>query len=174
MVAVFHQEAQRRKFFIVAPDSRVAPDGQYSWQVGDRAGEITDDLCAREGLRGGAARDAGCADRPGARAHRGVLRGGSLAPYVATRRGAVHGVRGASRRRIPRRVRDEAGRGWMSTGLADVIRPVAGVAVAASAVKDRGIDLTMSTFPGGHEMGAGEVSGATSRASSVARAPPRL
>jgi len=47
----------------------------------------------------------------------------------------------------------------MSTGLADVIRPVAGLAAVASAVKDRGIDLTVSTFPGGHEMREGEVSG---------------
>jgi len=89
----------------------------------------------------------------------GFSGGGSLAPYVATNEepytafAVLHG--GA----FPGGFGTRPVRGWMSTGLADVIRPVAGVAAAASAVKDRGIDLTISTFPGGHEMGEGEVSG---------------
>jgi len=84
MVGVFHQEAQKRKFFIVAPDSRVAPNGQYSWEVADHAGEITDDYvhvrdCVAE-LRA----------MPGVQidtAHVfivGFSGGGSMAPYVAT------------------------------------------------------------------------------------------
>lgn len=82
-----------------------------------------------------------------------------MAPYVATNGepytafAVLHG--GA----FPGGFGTRPVRGWMSTGLADVIRPVAGLAAVASAVKDRGIDLTVSTFPGGHEMREGEVSG---------------
>ncbi len=159
MVAVFHQEAQRRKLLIVAPDSRVAPDGQYSWEVGDHAGEITDDYvhvrdCVAE-LRA----------MPGVQidpAHvliAGFSGGGSLAPYVATNEESYTAFAVLHGGAFPGGFGTRPVRGWMSTGLADMIRPGAGVAVAASAVKDRGIDLTIRTFPGGHEMGEGEVSG---------------
>ena len=32
-----------RGFAILAPESRIAPDGQANWEVGDHPGEITDD-----------------------------------------------------------------------------------------------------------------------------------
>jgi hypothetical protein len=34
MVRAFREAAEREKFFVVAPDSRRAPDGRESWEVG--------------------------------------------------------------------------------------------------------------------------------------------
>ena len=96
MVRFFREAAEREKFIVVAPDSRLAPDGKDSWEVGDHAGEITPDLlhvraCVAELLA-----------MPGVRLDpthvliAGHSGGGSTAPYVATNGGAVHGVRQCS------------------------------------------------------------------------------
>jgi phospholipase/carboxylesterase len=160
MVAVFHEEADKRRFFIVAPDSRVTPDGQYSWEVGDHAGEVTDDYVHVESCVAELRAMPGVQIDPEHVLILGFSGGGSMAPYVATNEeqytafAVLHGgvfAGGLGTRLV---------RGWMSTGLADAIWPVAGVAMAAGAVKNRGFqDLTVNTFPGGHEMGADEVNG---------------
>ena len=43
MVAVLRKYATAFTFAIVAPDSRVSPAGQYTWQVGDSPGDVTED-----------------------------------------------------------------------------------------------------------------------------------
>src|SRR5260221_11242644 len=42
MVSAFRSLAVARRFIVVAPDSR-SFDGHFNWQVGDRAGDLTED-----------------------------------------------------------------------------------------------------------------------------------
>lgn len=43
-IPLFRSLAQTRSFAIVAPDSRRAPGGELTWEVGDHPGEVTPDL----------------------------------------------------------------------------------------------------------------------------------
>lgn len=43
MVNEFIDEAEAHGFIIVAPDSRISPNGDYTWEVGTMSGEITED-----------------------------------------------------------------------------------------------------------------------------------
>lgn len=43
MMDLFRGSAERERFIVVAPDSRVAPNGQPSWQVPDRPGDTSED-----------------------------------------------------------------------------------------------------------------------------------
>ena len=84
MVGLFRQAAEREAFFIVAPDSRRSPGGQFTWQVGDHPGEVTEDLehvghCVDE-LRA----MAGVQIDPARILIAGHSGGGSEAPYIAT------------------------------------------------------------------------------------------
>jgi poly(3-hydroxybutyrate) depolymerase len=158
MVALLRGAAEERKFIVVAPDSRVAPNGMAAWQVPDRPGDSTDDF--------GHIRR--CLDEvramPGVRidptrtlivGHSG---GGSTAPYVASNDdfyrafAVLHGgvfAGGLGPRRV---------RGWFSTGDRDPIRPFPGVEAACDDVRRVGFDpVELRTFHEGHEIGADEL-----------------
>ena len=163
MVALFREAAERAKFIVVAPDSRVAPNGQPSWEVPDHPGETTED---RAHIRH-------CVDEvltmPGVQVDRGRTLavghsgGASTAPYEAsveefyTGFAVLHGgafVSGLGPRRP---------RGWFSTGSCDPIRPPRGVQDAAEAVKAAGFgDVTYHEFAGGHGVGRDEVAAVVS------------
>lgn len=156
MVALFRDAAERERFTIVAPDSRIAPNGQLSWQVPDQAGDTTEDLghiqrCVAE-----------------VRAMPGVVvdgthtiivghsGGASTAPYVASvddlygAFAVLHGgvfVGGLGPRRP---------RGWFSTGDQDPIRPPAGVQSAADSARGIGLGVELHVFHEGHDVGAEE------------------
>ncbi len=139
MMRFFREAAEREKFMVVAPDSRLAPDGKDSWEVGDHAGEITPDFlharaCVAELLA-----------MPGVRLDpthvliAGHSGGGSTAPYVATNEepytafAVLHGgvfAGGLGKRTV---------RGWFSTGQTDGLRGPAGMQEAATRAKAAGV-----------------------------------
>ena len=151
MVALFRALADERKFIIVAPDSRVSPQGQATWEVGSRPDDVTEDL--QHALD--------CLDEvkalPGVRvdpAHVlavGFSGGASSAPYIASREavftayavlhgGAFRGGLGSNRVR-----------GWFSTGTQDPVRPPATVRRDAAAVATQGLPTpVVHVYPGGH------------------------
>jgi len=151
MIASFGRFADEYEFIIVAPDSRVAPGGLVTWQVGERSYEITEDYL----------HTMACIDEvialPGVNIDMdhimavGFSGGGSSAPYVATREyvfssfAVLHGgvfTGGLGNNTIP---------GWFSTGETDHLRPPDMVQEAATSVEGMGFpDITYTTFPGGH------------------------
>jgi phospholipase/carboxylesterase len=158
MVAAFRDLADARKFVIVAPDSRRSPGGQWTWQVGDKPGEVTEDL-----LNVVAALDEVAAHLgPTADLSRvlivGHSGGASAAPYIASNRGpfsafgVLHGgvfAEGLGARHV---------RGWFSTGAKDPARPPAQVKRALEDTRARGFaDLTFEVFPGGHGLSSDEM-----------------
>ena len=151
MVKSFGRLADEYGFIIVAPDSRISPDGLITWQVGDRSYEITEDYL----------HTLSCIDEviaiPGVRIDMqhilaaGFSGGASSAPYIATREymftafAVLHGgvfPGGLGKNKIP---------GWFSTGESDPMRPPDMVEKAASSIVGLGFaNIAYRTFPGGH------------------------
>jgi poly(3-hydroxybutyrate) depolymerase len=158
MVELFREAAQREKFIVAAPDSRMGPEGQASWEVPDGPDRTTDDL---DHIRR-------CVDEVLAMpdVHVDLARtlvvghaaGGSTAPYVASRVGlyrafaVLHGgvlTASLGNRRV---------RGWFSTGDADTVRPPRLVERAAEEMRHAGFENVVSRiFHGGHDVGPDEV-----------------
>jgi predicted esterase len=155
-VQAFRALADERGFAILAPESRVAPDGQITWEVGDAPGDITDDrrhvmACLAELL----ATEHLTLD-PLHVLVAGHSGGASSAPYVATNEepftafAVLHG--GA----FPGGFGHRSVRGWFSTGGADPIRPPSMVTRAYEASRGPGSRYEVHVFAGGHELGAEE------------------
>jgi poly(3-hydroxybutyrate) depolymerase len=158
MVSVFREAAEKNQFIVVAPDSRIAPNGVAGWEVPSRPGETVEDddhirHCLDEVLA-----------HPGVRADTtrtliaGHSGGGSSAPYMAsvedfyTAFAVLHG--GVFPGGLgPRRVR-----GWLSTGTMDSMRPPRAVQDAAEQMRRAGFTgLAYSEFAEGHEVGPQEI-----------------
>lgn len=156
-VATLRGAAEVHRFHVVAPDSRISPQGQATWEVGDHPNEVTPDFthvlaCIDEFL-----------------AVRGVLvdrtrvliaghsGGASMAPYIATNDerfsafAILHGgvfIEGLGSHVV---------RGWISTGEADSMRSPAEIEGHASALRAAGYDVTKTIIPGDHAVSATEV-----------------
>jgi poly(3-hydroxybutyrate) depolymerase len=150
--------AEREKFLIVAPDSRIAPNGLVTWEVPTEPGERTEDWdhvrrCVDE-LRS----IAGVSVDAARTLIVGFSGGGSTAPYVAsvddfyTAFAVLHGgvfVGGLGPRRV---------RGWLSTGDADSWRPPSQVRESAERVRRLGFgSIVYRVYHEGHELRAEEV-----------------
>ena len=157
-VAAFRAMADAKGFAIVAPDSRKAPDGQWSWQVGDHAGEVTEDYahvmaCVREltatpGLRIDA-------EHVLIAGHSG---GASTAPYLATNEPLFTAFAVLHGGVFPAGLGAHGVRGWFSSGNHDPLRPADGVSRAADAARAARLrDVEMHVFEGGHEVSPAEM-----------------
>ena len=147
MLAGWTDAARDGGFGLVAPDSRVSPQGQYTWEVGTDPGEVTPDLthaqdCLDEVLAMGiSASDLLAAGHSG---------GASSAPWIAsvdarfTHAAILHGgvfTGGLGANRPPV---------WLSTGEDDTARPPAELAGHAADLEALGFAVTNTVFPGGH------------------------
>jgi predicted esterase len=142
-------------FVIVAPDSRVSPSGQRTWQVGDRPSEVTEDLTHTLAVFEWVRREVPLDVDESKVLIAGFSGGGSTAPYVATNRppfshaATLHGrifPGGLGSRRIPL---------WFSTGDEDELATVAETRRAVQSVSDR-FEVTSRIFSAGHGLGAQE------------------
>lgn len=156
-IPTFRAAADLRRFHIVAPDSRISPQGQVTWQVGDQPGDFSpdythvlacvDEVCANSDV-------AVDRQRVLAAGHSG---GASTAPYVATNDerfsafAILHGgvfMGGLGTRPV---------RGWISTGEQDPLRSPQEIESHAGRLSAAGWDVTKRIFPGGHEVSSAEV-----------------
>jgi poly(3-hydroxybutyrate) depolymerase len=158
MVSLFREAAEKNQFIIVAPDSRIAPNGVATWEVPSQPGEKVEDddhirHCVEEVLA-----------HPGVRADTkhtliaGHSGGGSTAPYMAsaddfyTAFAVLHGgvfPGGLGPRRVP---------GWFSTGTMDSMRPPRAVQDASDQMRRAGFTgLVYREFAEGHEVGPQEI-----------------
>jgi predicted esterase len=146
----FRGLAAARGFAIIAPESGQGPDGQATWQVGDRPGVVTSDLehvlACVQWVREHTGIEVD-AKRVLIVGHSG---GGSSAPYIASNRplfshfAVLHGgvfAGGIGPRRVP---------AWISTGDRDRVRPPVLVQEAAAALERLGFPVTFQVFPGTH------------------------
>ena len=153
MLSMFGVLAVEQGFMIVAPDSRVSPTGDNTWEVGTKPGEITEDYthsldCMEELL----AMEGVSLDERRVLAV-GFSGGGSSAPYVATNEpvftafAVLHGgvyAGGLSENIIP---------GWFSTGEDDEARTPEHVEEQAQAMIEAGFeDIEFHVYPGGHSV----------------------
>jgi poly(3-hydroxybutyrate) depolymerase len=158
MVGVFRSLAAASPFAIVAPDSRVSPDGLFTWEVGDMPGEKTEDYthtldCIAE-LRA----------KPGVVIDENVVLaagysgGGSSAPYIATNEKLFRAYAVLHGGVIPGGIGANIIPGWFSTGTSDTLRPQELVQQSVDYMKGLGFgDVTFRTYSGGHELSMQEV-----------------
>ncbi len=152
----FVDEARARGFAIVAPDSRVSPSGDYTWEVGTDPGEVTPDLTYAQECFDEVVGDHDFRpheERTLAAGHSG---GASSAPYLATNDdrfthfGILHGGMFAGA------FGDNLARAWLSTGEDDTARPPAELQGYADQLEALGFDVTYELYPGGHGISADE------------------
>ena len=145
--------ARERGFAIVAPDSRVSPQGQYTWEVGTEPGESTPDLVHAQDCLAEVLAMSVTAGPLLAAGHSG---GASSAPWLGSvddRFGHVAILHGGV---FPSGLGPERPAAWLSTGEDDTARPPAELAGYAQELQDLGFDVTNTVFPGGHGVSAEE------------------
>ena len=155
--AAFQALAEVRGFAIVAPDSRVSPQGQYMWEVGTEPGEVTPDLthaitCLDEVLaRGDAPLDAGHLLAAG------FSGGASSAPYLATNDARFTALAILHGGMFEGGFGPNQPRAWLSTGEDDTARPPGELSQYALLLGTLGFpEVEFRTYPGGHELGEAE------------------
>jgi len=157
MVATFRDLARTRHFAIIAPDSR-DHDGQLTWEVGDKQGDVTPDLTHTMDCIAWVRSHVGFSEDESHVLIAGYSGGGSSAPYIASNRpgfthtAVLHGgvfPGGIGSRRMP---------AWFSTGEDDRIRPVTLVKQSADALAALGFtDVTFHAYPGRHGLSDAEL-----------------
>ena len=156
MASLFEEHAHARGFVIVAPDSRVSPQGDFTWEVGTDPGEITPDLlhavaCFDEVLgRGDAPLDTAAVLAAG------YSGGASSAPYLATNHPPLRSFAILHGGLFPDALGDNPVTGWLSTGDDDPLRPPAELAGHTATLQGLGYTVELHTYPGGHELGETE------------------
>jgi predicted esterase len=153
MISAFSSWADDYTIALVAPDSRVSPSGQITWEVGTFENDITEDIGHTAACIDELAETEGLTFTDDGWFAAGFSGGGSSAPYYGTHDdrflayGSLHG--GA----FPEGMGDNMAQGWFSTGEDDTARTPAGVVNDAQAVADAGYpEPEVRVYPGGHNM----------------------
>jgi len=150
-LGTFVDLARTHGFAIVAPDSRVSPDGQFTWEVGNLQNEITPDYshmldCIDEvELRADVTLEEG---RILASGHSG---GASSAPYIASNEERFQAFAVLHGGVIAGGIGDHIIPGWFSTGEDDTIRSPDHLQEQMDSMTALGFDeLELHIYPGGH------------------------
>ena len=154
MINAFTELAREWGFAIVAPDSRVSPDGQFTWEVGNHAGEVTEDYthtlaCIAE------VTDDWVIDSEVLAT--GFSGGASSAPYIATNESLFTALSVLHGGVIGGGIGENIIRGWFSTGEDDSVRSPEHVQSQMETLQALGFDdLELHLYPGGHQLGGEE------------------
>lgn len=153
MVNYFQDLAEEKGFIIVAPDSRVSPDGDYTWQVGMGSGDISEDYTYTTTCIAEVEAMDGVSFDENFILAAGFSGGASSAPYYATNEdrfthfAILHGgvfTSGMGDNVIP---------GWLATGEDDTLRTPDMMESYVTDLQNAGFtDLTYTVYPGGHEL----------------------
>lgn len=151
MVYEFDDLAAKYGFIIVAPDSRLAPDGQYAWEVGTAPGEVTEDLTHAQNCLAEVKNIAGVSFYNEYIMSAGHSAGGSSAPYIATNDDQFTAFAILHGGVFTAGLGDRDVRGWLSTGEEDTLRTTDMVqGYYDSIVNDGFTDVTYNIYSGGH------------------------
>jgi predicted esterase len=157
MIRQFAPVALANDLILIAPDSRVAPTGEFSWEVGTAPGSQTEDYqhaiaCLEEVL---AIPDVRAT--PGRMLAAGHSGGASSAPYVATNDRRFNAFAVLHGGVLPENLGPNVIPGWFATGEMDELRTPDHVEAQADSVRDLGFeDVTFTVYPGGHQVSATE------------------
>jgi poly(3-hydroxybutyrate) depolymerase len=154
----FRDLANKRRFAIVAPDSRSLGAGQLTWAPGDKPGDVSPDLSHTLSCVAWVRANTRLIVDDAHVLIAGFSGGGSSAPYIASNRpgfthaAVLHGgvfPGGIGPRRLPT---------WFSTGEQDRYRPPALVEQAASSLTALGFSgVAFHVYSGGHDLGDAEL-----------------
>ena len=147
--------AETYGFVVIAPDSRVAPNGQYSWEVGTSPETPTEDfdhtqavIAELEGLEL-------VEFTPGGWLAAGHSGGASSAPYLASNDERFEAFAVMHGGTVGGGAGDNPVRGWISTGDDDTLRDPVHVLghFHELVLRDGFEDVTYRVFGGGHQIG---------------------
>lgn len=150
--------ADSERFLVVAPDSRVSPDGRFAWEVGNAPLSRTADYQHAQALLAELEAMDGVAvdwENGLAAGHSG---GAAMAPYLATNDSRFDAYAVLHGGVVPGGIGLHEVRGWFSTGDADELRTPEHVESWVEYMRDEvGFeDVTLRVYPGGHQVGATE------------------
>lgn len=151
MVYEFDDLAAQYGFIIVAPDSRIAPDGQYAWEVGTTDGEVTEDLTHAQNCIAEVRNISGVLINSEYVMSAGHSAGGSQAPYIATNDDQFTAFAILHGGVFTEGLGDRDVKGWLSTGEEDTLRTTDMVqGYYDSLTSDGFTNLTYKIYAGGH------------------------
>ena len=158
ILTIFRDLANQHRFAIVAPDSRSLGAAQFTWEPGDKPGDVSPDLTHTLNCVAWVRANTRLAVDESHVLIAGFSGGGSSAPYIASNRpgfthaAVLHGgvfTGGIGPRRIPV---------WFSTSDEDRYRPVPLVQEAAASLTSLGFEsVTFRSYPGRHDLGEEEL-----------------
>jgi poly(3-hydroxybutyrate) depolymerase len=154
----FSAQALARGFAIVAPDSRVSPAGDFTWEVGTEPGEITPDYTHALNCIDELREEHDLLIDPQHVLAAGYSGGASSAPYLASNEDLFSAFASLHGGVFPGGVGDHIVRGWFSTGEDDDLRSPDHVQDHLDSLVPLGFDdLELHVFPGGHGLSGEEV-----------------
>ncbi len=155
-VGLFRDLAEQHGFGIVAPDSRMSPSGQWTWEVGTDPGEITEDLLHTQALIEELESFGLVADF-GSHLATGFSGGASSGPYMASNDSSFVAYASLHGGAFPGGMGDNQTVGWFSTGEDDTTRSPEHVQEQADAVEAAGYPTPeVHIYPGSHSVGPQE------------------
>ena len=154
----FSAQALARGFAIVAPDSRVSPAGDFTWEVGTEPGEITPDYIHALNCIDELREEHGLLIDPQRVLAAGYSGGASSAPYLASNEDLFSAFATLHGGVFPGGIGDNIVPGWFSTGQDDDLRSPDHVQDHLDSLVPLGFDnLELHIFPGGHGLSDKEV-----------------
>ena len=159
-LSAFSAEAIERGFAIIAPDSRVSPAGDFTWEVGTEPGEITPDYSHSLAVIAEVQEQHDLLIDEQSVLAAGFSGGASSAPYLATNEELFTAFASLHGGVFPGGLGDHIVPGWFSTGEDDTIRSPEHVQGHLDSLIPLGFDeLELHIFPGGHTLSDEEIEG---------------
>jgi len=147
----FFAMAEEHGFAIIAPDSRTSPAGEYTWEVGDRPGEITPDYTHALACITEVQDSFSLSIDPRKVLAAGYSGGASSAPYLASNEELFTAFAVLHGGVFPGGIGDHIIPGWFSTGEDDSLRSPQHMQEQLDSLIPLGFaDLVLEIFPGGH------------------------
>ena len=156
LIGQFRGLADEYGFVVIAPESRVSPTGQFAWEVGDKPGEITEDLRHVRDCLNEVESIAGLSVDDSHVLAAGYSGGGSTAPYAATHIKAFTAFAILHGGVFPGGLGKNRPRAWISTGRDDPARPPAQIALARDALAPLFPETVAKLYTGGHKLSDAE------------------
>jgi len=157
-LSTFSAKALEQGFAIIAPDSRISPAGDLTWEVGTEPGEITPDYTHSLAAIAEVEEQHGLLIDPQRVLTAGYSGGASSAPYLATNEELFTAFASLHGGVFPGGIGDHIVPGWFSTGEDDSLRSPEHVQGHLDSLVPLGFnELELHIFPGGHSLSSEEV-----------------
>ena len=157
-ISAFSELAREQGFAIAAPDSRISPTGEFTWEVGTEPNEVTPDYLHALNCLNELEEEHELNIELSAVLVAGYSGGASSAPYLASSEGQFTAFAILHGGVFPGGLGALRPRGWLSTGEQDNLRSPDHMRGHLESLTNLGFtDLELQIFAGGHGLGSTEL-----------------